>query len=252
MDVGVLARQTDQHVQRMLAARAAVEEEVPWYRYDILANLLHLDALLTGPNRDLNRLAQGMPVADIGAADGDLAFTLEKAAGWEVDIIDNGATSENGLRGARLLKESLGSKVQIHEVDLDTQFELPRESYGLVLFLGILYHLQNPYFVLRKLTSHSRHLLLSTRVARYAGPRQTPVADLPMAYLLAAHEANNDPTNYWIFTLAGLERLVDRTGWEIIDRYNVGNTGTSEPTTAAGDERMFLLLRNRLALPASH
>ena len=247
MDVGVLARHADQHVQRMSAARAAVQEEVSWYRYDILANLLHLDALLTGANRDLDRLAQGMPVADIGAADGDLAFTLEEAAGWEVDIIDNGATSENGLRGARLLKETLRSSVQIHEIDLDTQFSLPRESYGLVLLLGIIYHLQNPYFVLRKLASHSRHLLLSTRVARYAGPGQTPVADLPLAYLLAAHEANNDPTNYWIFTPAGLVRLVDRTGWEIVDRYNVGNTDTSEPTSTAGDERMFLLLRNRSA-----
>ena len=150
MDIGELSRDLSPHVERLRAARASVADPPRWYLYETLANVGHLDALLEDPYRDLGRLAGGRPVADIGAADGDLAFTLEAAAGWEVDIVDT-AANMNGLEGARPLKEALHSNVGIHDIDLDAQFSLPRDSYGLVLFLGILYHLQNPFYVLQQL-----------------------------------------------------------------------------------------------------
>ena len=244
MDIGAFSSELGSHVERLRAARASVTEPIPWYRYDILANAVHIDAMLTGENRDLGRLVAGLPVADIGAADGDLAFALEAQAGWEFDIVDHGPTNQNGLRGARALATALGSSAAVHDVDLDRQFRLPRDEYGLVLLLGILYHLQNPYYALRELAAHAKHCLLSTKVARFAGPERTPVGHLPIAYLVAPHETNNDPTNYWIFTPAGLERLVSRAGWEILDRLNVGNAEASDPATPEGDERMFLLIRN--------
>ena len=89
--------------------RADSIEGVEFYPYDILANVVHLDSLLAGEQRDLDRMADGMPVADIGAADGDLAFTLEAVLGWEMDIIDTAATNHNGLRGAHALRDALGS-----------------------------------------------------------------------------------------------------------------------------------------------
>jgi tRNA (mo5U34)-methyltransferase len=234
-------------VERLRAARAQIDGQIPWYPYDILANVVHIDGMLTGENRDLDRLTQGLPVADIGAADGDLAFALEDIAGWQLDILDTAATNMNGLRGARALRDHLGSHVDIHDIDLDRQFALPRERYGLVLLLGILYHLQNPYYVLRQLASRASHCLLSTKVARFAGPDRTPIADLPLAYLVAPDETNNDPTNYWILSPTGLERLVTRAGWQILDRANVGNTQDSDPATPENDERMFMLLRSNVA-----
>jgi hypothetical protein len=231
-------------VERLRQARAELGDIVTWYPYDILGNLVHLDGMLTGENRSLDGLAAGMPVADIGAADGDLAFALEDLAGWEIDIIDTASTNMNGLRGAKLLRDHLGSRVQIHDIDLDRQFELPRERYGLILLLGILYHLQNPYYVLRELAARSSHCLLSTKVARFAGPQETAIGDLPLSYLVDPDETNADPTNYWIFSPAGLERLVRRAGWTILERANVGDTETSDPSSADRDERMFLLLRS--------
>jgi hypothetical protein len=216
-------------VERLRDARAQIDGEIPWYPYDILANVVHVNGMLTGENRDLDRLVQSLPVADIGAADGDLAFALEDIAGWQLDIVDTAATNMNGLRGARALRDRLGSHVEIHDIDLDRQFALPRERYGLVLLLGILYHLQNPYYVLRQLASRASHCLLSTKVARFAGPARTPIGDLPVAYLVAPDETNNDPTNYWILSPTGLERLVTRAGWQILDRANVGNTRTPIP-----------------------
>lgn len=188
-----------------------------------------------------------MPVADIGAADGDLAFALEDLAGWQVDILDTPATNMNGLRGATALRDHFGSSVQILDIDLDRQFTLPRDRYGLVFFLGILYHLQNPYYALRELASHATHCLLSTKVARFAGPERTSIADLPVGYLVSPYETNNDPTNYWILSPTGLERLTERAGWRILDRLNVGDTSDSHPSEPEHDERMFLLLRSAVA-----
>jgi tRNA (mo5U34)-methyltransferase len=238
-----LIASADAQAGRLAEARAQIGDEFPWYPYSILGNLPHLDRLLKGDNRELGRFTQDLPVADIGAADGDLAFTLENVAGWEIDIVDTAATNMNGLRGARALRDHLSSKVSIHDIDLDRQFSLPRDRYGLVFFLGILYHLQNPYYVLRELAAHSSYCLLSTKVARFAGPDGTPIENIPVGYLVAPRETNNDPTNYWIFSPAGLLRLVERAGWEVIEQENVGATSDSDPSTPDRDERMFLLLR---------
>jgi hypothetical protein len=245
MEIDRLSQNLAPHVERMRAARESVTTPIEWYRYDTLANLLFLDAMLEGEYRDLDKLATGLPVADVGAADGDLAFTLEEALGWQMDIVDNAPTNQNGLEGARLLKQALGSTAGIHDVDLDQQFQLPREEYGLVLLLGILYHLKNPFYVLEQIAKRSRHCLVNTRVARFAGPERTEIGHLPAAYLVGPAELNNDATNFWIFTPAGLIRLAERAGWDVIASHNVGDTVRSVPDSVEGDERMLLLLRSR-------
>ncbi len=251
MNVGDLVDHLPAQAERLRDARLQIGGDIPWYQYDILANLVHVNAMLSGENRDLDRLAQDLPVADIGAADGDLAFALEDLAGWQIDILDTAATNMNGLRGARALRDHFGSRVAIHDIDLDRQFQLPRKRYGLILLLGILYHLQNPYYALRELASHSTYCLLSTRVARFAGPARTLISDLPVGYLVAPNETNNDATNYWIFSPAGLERLAQRAGWTIMEKLNVGNTDASDPSAPENDERMFMLLRSTHSHPDS-
>lgn len=245
-DIGDLSLRYEAYRKWLRAARKDIGEHIPWYLYDILGNLRQLDVLLRGENRDLGRLAAGHPIADIGGADGDLAFVLERHCGWEVDLIDTAATNMNGLRGARALRDYLGSRVKIHDIDLDSQFVLPRKRYGLVFLLGILYHLQNPYYVLRELATRADHCLLSTRVIRVAGPDETRVADLPLAYLVGPHETNNDPSNYWMFSPVGLERLVSRTGWAVVDTCSSGDSTASDPSSPDHDERMFMLLRSDL------
>ena len=223
--------------------KVRLQPESFWYPYGTLGNLWQLERLLTGGNRSLLHLAGDEPIADIGSADGDLAFFLE-SLGHEVHLIDNGPTNFNGLQGARYLKDALGSRATIWEVDLDAQFGLPRERYGLVLFLGILYHLQNPYYALSALAARARHCILSTRVAQVSVDRRVRLADAPVAYLVGPSETNNDPTNYWIFSPAGLRRIIDRTGWTILDYMTVGATIDSDPASPDRDERAFCLLRS--------
>jgi hypothetical protein len=243
VDISELAKDSNLYRRWLDKTRRKIGDDIPWYLYDILGNIPHLDALLHGENRDLGRLAAGLPVADIGGADGDLAFVLEHKWGWQVDLIDTAATNMNGLRGARALRDQLGSGVVIEDVDLDRQFRLPRERYGLVFLLGILYHLQNPFYVLKALASHADHCLLSTRVARVAGPDRARIAELPVAYLVSPSETNNDATNYWMFSPAGLERIVNRAGWSVLEQHSAGDLTASDPSSPEHDERMFMLLR---------
>jgi len=194
-------------------------------------------------------------VLDMGSQDGELAFFLE-SLGYQVIAADHPAYNHNGMRGIRALKAALNSTVEIHEIDADRPFTLPHDSYDLVVFLGILYHLKNPFGALESLARSARHAVVSTRVVRYnlapkARGTQTlnrervELHTLPVAYLVASDETNNDATNYWMFSEAGLKRTLDRAGWDILDFMTVGNDRTSDPATNEGDERAFCLVRSR-------
>ncbi|WP_440222128.1 class I SAM-dependent methyltransferase [Dokdonella sp. MW10] len=256
MDIRDIARQARAFGNQLDEKKQALSPDFGWYPYGTLTNFDHLDRLLTGANRDLLALAGGAPVADIGAADGDSAFFLE-SLGLDAHVIDYSPTNFNGCRGVKLIKEHLASSVSIHEVDLDARFDLPGERYGLAFFLGIFYHLKNPYNALESLARLARHAVLSTRITRYnvvpsargaggVNPERVELRSIPAAYLVAPTETNNDPTNYWIFSEQGLRRIIDRTGWDVLDFVTVGDTRNSDPASQQGDERAFCLLRSRV------
>ncbi|NBD94989.1 MAG: hypothetical protein GVY11_00730 [Gammaproteobacteria bacterium] len=217
-----------------------------WYAYDILSNLWHLENLFAKLPDDYLKLFQSTHGADIGAADGDLSYFLE-TLGMSVDLIDWPATNWNGLEGARSLGNRLDSeKVSIHEVDLDSQFRLPSRHYDVVFFLGILYHLKNPFYILETLARSCRFCFLSTRIARRTADRRVNLEAAPVAYLLDPTECNNDATNFWIFSANGLLRLAERSGWHVRATYRVGDTERSDPSSPEHDERMFLALESRI------
>jgi tRNA (mo5U34)-methyltransferase len=146
--------------------------------------------------------------------------------------------------GARYLKGALGSTARIFETDLDSQFALKEGRYDLTFFLGLLYHLKNPFYALERMAKHSRYMFISTRIARHFRAGTQDVSSIPAAYLLAPDESNNDRTNYWVFTKAGFERLVDRTGWNLVASHVIGSPN-SNPQDNRLDERMFALLEAR-------
>jgi hypothetical protein len=97
--------------------------------------------------------------------------------------------------------------------------------------------------------------MISTRVAA-ASPNGSDLHHLPVAYLLDVGEIDEDPTNFWIFSHAGLKRVLKRTGWEIRSELYIANASDqkgatvtpgfpSDPISAEGDERAFMLLRSR-------
>jgi hypothetical protein len=244
-DVGTLLSKAPSFRGKLneLKARLA-PKDFAWYPYDSLSNFEHLDALLTGENRLLLEGIGDEPVADICCADGDLAFFLE-SAGCRVHAFDWPVTSHNGMRGVRAVRDALKSRVQVFATDLDAHFTLPSD-YKVVFLLGALYHLKNPFYVLETISRHSQYCLVSTRVAARTPDGSNSIRDLPVAYLVAEDELNQDNTNYWIFSETGLRRLLTRTNWEVVEFMTIGARGESDPIHA--DERAFFLLRSRYGM----
>ena len=220
-------------------------EQIDWYPYRTLTIFAMLDKLLAGARRNLLELAGGDPILDVGCADGANAFFLE-SLGCRVLAIDNCGTNHNQLRGFQALKIALRSSVGFQAIDLDSQFSLPDETFGFALFLGVLYHLKNPYYVLEALASRARYCLLSTRIAQQT-PQGHAMQQEPLVYLLDPDECNNDSTNHWIFSEASLRRLLRQTGWIVHDFMTSGVTRGSEPARTDRDERAYCLLESRIA-----
>jgi hypothetical protein len=231
--------------QKLWEVKLAHRPKSFWYPYSTLHNVALLEKLSAAAGLNLLELCRGTrgKVADIGAADGDLAFFLEKQ-GLAVDAIDNEYTNFNGLEGARTLKEALRSSIAIRSVDLDSQFSLAGQKYDAVFFLGTLYHLKNPFFLLESLARITKHCFVSTRIAKQTADGQS-LSAYPVAYLLGPQECNNDDTNFWIFSEHGLKRLIDRTGWKLLSYVTIGDTLSSTPADPDHDERAFCLLEKR-------
>jgi tRNA (mo5U34)-methyltransferase len=244
LDVIELHRRADEFRRKLEAAKRKLgSRDLPWYPYDTLLLFPVLEKMLTGERRYLLDLAGSRPVLDIGCGDGDLSFLFE-SLGCRVHALDYSATNYNQMHGVAALKRELGSTVDIHEVNLDEQFNLPQDGYGLAICLGVLYHLKNPYYVLEKLARSAHYCLLSTRVARLSPDHKTDLLSLPVAYLVDEQETNNDPTNFWIFSETGLKRILKRTGWEICDYLTIGPQKDSDPVSGKRDQRAFCLLRS--------
>lgn len=256
MSIDEIARRAKAFETHLREVKQGCVVDFGWYPYGTMDNFHLLDRTLTGDNRDLLALLGQGPVLDIGGADGELAFFIE-SLGIPAHVVDHPPTNYNGCRGVKRLRDALNSKVEIFESDIDRTFALGQGEYSFAFFLGILYHLKNPYGVLEALAQRVRHAVISTRVTRFNAARDrvdrgavvnNVLVDLrrvPAAYLVAPDECNNDATNFWVFSDAGLKRILYRAGWDVLDYATFGNREDSDPATPAGDERAFCLVRSR-------
>jgi SAM-dependent methyltransferase len=225
---------------QLISLKSRLKVPFEWYPYDTMANLAHLDRLLSDAGLVLERITGDLPVLDIGCGDGDLAFFLE-SLGYRVIAVDYEATNHNGLAGFRTLKNALSSCVEFHSLDLDATVELPVPRCGLALMLGALYHLRNPFLALDTLSRVAQYAVISTRLAGGLIPAS---GSAPLAYLVDEHELNAaDDSNYWLFTEAGLRRLLNRTRWDI-HAWRI----FEQQDKAGVDSRVFALLRSRFGI----
>ena len=235
---------------RLAAAKSTPPSDTfQWYPFNTIGSLALLAPLLEDNFAEFQAGLCGK-MLDIGCGDGDLSY-LFASMGCRVTAVDLPISNFNWMTGVRALGERLELQVDIREMDLDSQFALEDGPYGLALFLGILYHLKNPFGVLETLAQKAVYCLLSTRIAArsMAG---IPIQDEPLAYLLDSREANNDPTNYWIFSQQGLLRLAKRAGWKVLGWRSVGCTTDSNPADSDADERLFVFLRSELCSAPAH
>jgi tRNA (mo5U34)-methyltransferase len=152
----------------------------------------------------------GQSVLDIGAWDGYFSFAAERHGARHVMSTDHFCWSGPGWgskAGFDYIHLKTGSSVQSSDVDV---FSLDPEKLGRfdnVLFLGVLYHLKNPFGGLEKAAAMClTHLVVETEQAMKDCPE--PV----MRYYLR-DELGQDPTNYWTPNLPCLINMLRELGF---------------------------------------
>jgi tRNA (mo5U34)-methyltransferase len=161
----------------------------------------------------------GQTVLDVGAWDGFFSFAAERRGASRVVAVDPecwrppawGPEGWGTQDGFNLARRALGSRVEDVDVGL---LDLGPEAVGtfdLVLFLGVLYHLPDPWPVLERVASvASRQLVLETHADLLDVRR-------PAAAYYPAGELVGDPSNWWGPNVALLEAMLRRHGFARVE-----------------------------------
>ncbi|HVE45923.1 MAG TPA: TIGR04290 family methyltransferase [Acidimicrobiales bacterium] len=209
----------------------------PWFHN------LHLpDGLQTAPDHPLGdfpsfkwrQLAGALPAdlsgcraLDIGCNAGFYSFELAKR-GADVLAIDH---DEHYLTQARWACTRFGLERSVEFRRLGV-YDLARitETFDLVLFLGVLYHLRYPLLALDLVSERVRGRLVLQTLTMPGDEVADAPADLTMderdrllqpgwpAMAFVEHHFAGDPTNWWLPNTSAVEAMVRTTGMRIVER----------------------------------
>jgi tRNA (mo5U34)-methyltransferase len=168
----------------------------------------------------------GKSVLDIGCNAGFYSIEMKKRGAARVVAIDS---DDKYLDQARFA-------ASVHEMEIEFRkmsvYQVPelRETFDLVIFMGVLYHLRHPLLALDLLHDHvTKDLLLFQSMLR--GSKQTyPVKenylfwetemfdedDFPKMHFVE-HEYANDCTNWWIPNRSCVEAMLRSSGFDVVD-----------------------------------
>jgi tRNA (mo5U34)-methyltransferase len=170
---------------------------------------------------------RGWTALDIGCNAGFYSFELARRGAHVVGI----DVDEHYLRQARWAAEQLGLEDAV-EFRRRTVYDLARtdESYDLVLFMGVLYHLRHPLLALDLVASRVRRLLVLQTLTMPGDAELEVPRDLPLkarrrmlepgwpAMAFIEHELAGDPTNWWAPNHACVEAMARSAGLDVDDR----------------------------------
>lgn len=180
----------------------------------------------------------GLRVIDIGARDGYFSFEMEKR-GAEVLAVDYCPSKEMGFDVA---KQILGSSVQFLQANL---YELPNcdlEKFDIVLCLGVIYHVPDPYLtfeILRALVKGGGKVFLESNNLD-AGFRSVDGEEVEFPNEFSQYPTaiftRANPTNYWCMNYKCLKALAEDTAFEVIRQETWGKRILME-MTAVNDSK---------------
>ena len=179
------------------AARHLVETaEFPWYQRFQLAEEVYspgqrdVDWILgrCGIPDDLS----GKSVLGIGATNGGVSFAMEQRGASRVVAVDIYPPSAFGFDQ---ISELLGSNVEFVQTRVYDLAEVLEETFDLVFFLGVLYHLRHPLLALDNLRAVTAGAaLLETEVG---DDETSALGDLAVARFFRKDERASDSSNWF-------------------------------------------------------
>lgn len=188
------------------------------------------DGIVTpGENRTFKTLKRtrlpadltGKSVLDIGAWDGFFSFEAERRGADRVVAVDPECWREpiwgpNGF-GTRqpfdFARRAIGSRVQPQDIDL---LDISPDTIGrfdVVLFLGVFYHLPDPWPYLRAAASVCDELLIVETHADLLDLRRPAMAFYP------GTEVDNDESNWWGPNTMALAAMIGNAGFSRVSVY---------------------------------
>jgi tRNA (mo5U34)-methyltransferase len=168
---------------------------------------------------------RGKSVLDIGCNSGFYAIEMKRRGADRVVGIDYDATY---LMQARFAAEVIGVDIEWQQLSVYDVATLG-ETFDLVLFMGVLYHLRHPLLALDLIHEHVAKDLLVFQSMQRGSDEVEPMANdypfgeteifnrpgFPRLYYIEKRYSG-DPTNWWIPNQACSEALLRSAGFEII------------------------------------
>jgi len=152
----------------------------------------------------------GWTVIDVGAWDGFFSFVAEQRGAARVLATDYFCWRNGGKSGFDLAKRILNSKVEEMLIPVEDLCPSTVGQFDLVLFLGVLYHAENPLLYLRKIYSICRRMaIVETLVDAMDYAR-------PVAVFYPGATQNNDPTTFWGPNQLAVEAMLHEVGFRTV------------------------------------
>ena len=166
----------------------------------------------------------GKTVLDVGCNGGFYSIEMKRRGAARVVGID---TDERYLAQARFAAKVSGVEVELRPLDVYEIAELG-ETFDVVLFLGVLYHLRHPLLALDLLHRFAvKDLLVFQSMQRGSAALVSPAPDYPFAETAVfddpawprlhfiEHRYAGDWTNWWVPNRAGTEAMLRSAGFRI-------------------------------------
>jgi tRNA (mo5U34)-methyltransferase len=175
---------------------------------------------------------KGKKVLDIGSWDGYFAFHAEKKGALSVAALDDNAwtgKSWSTKEGFDIARKLLGSNVQ--EIIMDILDATPEKigTFDVILFAGVLYHLQNPYMSLSVI-----HSLLNKGGSLFVETSSTEhLEDVPIMVFHPKDSCGGDCSNYWSPNSLCLQKMLEEVGFVVDDIFSVAESNDELQTRVA-------------------
>ncbi len=195
---------------------------------------------------------RGKTVLDVGCNAGYYSLEMKRRGAERVVGID---FDDAYLAQARFAAEVNGFDIEFRNLSVYRVAEL-RETFDIVLFLGVLYHLRHPLLALDLLHEYAARDLLVFQSMLRGSTEVEPVAEdypfsetaqfeqpgYPKMYFVEKRYSE-DPTNWWIPNRACVEAMLRSSGFDVLDHPEsevfICRRAELPPETSRTDDRLL-------------
>ena len=134
---------------------------------------------------------EGKTVLDVGAANGYFSIEAVRRGANRVVALEKWSWLGDGFKQFELARQYLAPDIETVHHDVMDLRSLSLESFDYVLFLGVLYHLKHPLYVLEILSDLTLgHLVVETHI-------DITDYERPAMVFYPGSELNSDASNWW-------------------------------------------------------